>query len=129
MADRGYAKVYYQAARELLPEMNDDMRQKIEVLLQQAEQGAKTDNLIVDIITDDDKLRRRLREMISVDFERTLGYPPLGGYPNPPPALKYVCPVEGHEYSRRISKLGEEPGRCPQHHVPLILDSEKKRGT
>ena len=120
---------YYRAARELLPEMDEEMREKVEALLEQAEQGVKIDNLIVDIITDDDKLRRRLREMMGKDFERTLGgYQPIGGNPNPPPAQEYVCPEPDHEFSKWISRIGEDPGYCPKHTDKRLILASEKRG-
>jgi hypothetical protein len=129
MPDSKQTRDYYRAARKLLPKMDDEMRERISELLQQAEQGGKTDNLIVDIITENDMLRRRLREMLGRERERALaGYSPPGGNVRPVPALKFVCPVEGHHYSRRISKAGEDPGECPIHHQSLIPASSKKRG-
>lgn len=128
MPDTKQTDEFYSAARDLLPEMDDEMRHEIEALLKQAEEGRKTDNLIIEIITENCKLRHMLREKLGKELEHFVRYLPLGGNPKPIPAQKYVCPVEGHDYSKRISKAGEDAGNCPEHKVPLILASEKKRG-
>ncbi len=130
MSQTNQTEDIYRVARDLLPEMEPEMRKSIEALLQQVEKGRKTDNLIVDIITENDVLRHKLREMLgNDDNERSLGgYLPLGGDPEPPSAQKFVCPMAGHDFSKRISKAGEDPGNCPVHNLPLILASPKKRG-
>jgi hypothetical protein len=55
-------------------------------------------------------------------------YSPLSGNPSVIPAKKYVCPVKEHNYTKRIAKVGEDPGKCPKHNLPLILASKKRRG-
>jgi hypothetical protein len=55
-----------------------------------------------------------------------LDYSALGGDPPSPEAPKYICPVPGHDYTRRIQKIGEDPGVCPKHKKALIPIQEKE---
>jgi len=118
---------YYRAARKLLPEMEGNMREIVEELLNKAESGEKTDNRLVEIITEDKNLRKKFRDALETGQEKTMGmeYSGLGGNVSSPDAQKYICPVPGHDFTRRIQKAGEDPGSCPTHNVALIPFEQK----
>jgi hypothetical protein len=118
---------YYRAARRLLPDMDDAMRQVVEDLLKRSEGGEQTDNRVVEVIAENRALRKKLREALDLDEERTLGgtFSQLAGAINPPDARKYICPVVDHDYTRRVQKAGDHPGSCPIHQVPLIPIDQK----
>ena len=121
----------YRAAQKLLPEMDETMRKSIEELLQRSRKGEKTDNLIVDVITESARLRKKFREELDLE-ESTLSigaqYSPLSGSPQSPFAMKFICPVNQHNYVHYIQNAGEDPGNCPEHKVPLIPFHKKPRG-
>jgi hypothetical protein len=127
MPKKYLAEDYYRAARELLPNMDDAMRQSVEDLLKQAEAGVKTDNRIVEIVTENELLRKQFRDALNLEGEITMGadFSPLAGNPASPNARKYICPVPGHDFIRRIQKAGDDPGMCPEHNVALIPVNEK----
>ena len=115
----------YRAANRLLAEMDERMRKQVEVLLHEAKSGKKTDSSIVEIITQDDRMRKRLREELNLDESWLRSYSPPAGNPDSPSTKKFVCPIQGHSYVRRIQNVGEDPGQCPEHQVPLIPFDEK----
>ncbi len=111
----------YRVARELLPEMDEPLRREVASLLERAERGEKTDNLLVERISADERLRPRLRNALAA--KRTLSCPPAAGDIVPPAARRYVCPQ--CDYVRYLQKAGQEPGECPEHHLPLIPYEQK----
>ena len=123
---------HYRAARELLPKMDDVMRQSIEDLLRQADAGVETDNQIIEIISARKVLYAKFQAILECG-DVTMGgnFSPLAGYPSnvPPPSLnplKYICPESGHNFIRLIQKIGQDPGVCPDHKKPLIPIGKKK---
>jgi hypothetical protein len=116
---------YYNAARKLLPEMDEAMRQVVEELLKRAEAGEKVDNRLVEIVTENKVLRKKYRDALELGDENTMGYSPLAGGVNSPNARKFICPVPGHNYINRIQKVGEDPGMCPMHNLALIPFDQK----
>ncbi len=119
---------YYRTARKLLPKMDDAMRKVVECLLKRAEDGEKTDNLIVEVITEDRDLRKKFREALDMADDKTMGmdFSQLGGDVNSPSARQFICPEPGHNYINRIQKIGENPGICPIHKVALIPINQKR---
>lgn len=120
------AEDYYRAARQLLPELDDVRKAKIEELLAQAETGMSTDNQIVEIICETKILREYFRKLLHIPPSIGMMYQPFGGDRSSPDAIKYMCPEPGHNFIRRIQRAGEDPGNCPIHHVPLIPINEKR---
>jgi len=119
---------YYRAARDLLPEMEESTRRAIEELLVKADSGAKTDNLIVEIICKDSALRKKFRTLLNVSDRTLSDYSGLIGNPSSPKAQTFICPRPGHDFTRRIQKVGEDPGFCPEHNLHLIPVDQKKGG-
>lgn len=107
----------YAAARALLPKLNAARRRQVESLLEQAARGEPTDLQILDLLTADESLRRRLRTLLkSGEALRTLGeFSPLPGPPPNTPGQVYICPVEGCDYRHVIAEAGEQPPPCPKH--------------
>ncbi len=118
---------YYRAARELLPEMDDDIRQTVNELLKRAEAGEKMHNYLVEVITEDKVLRNKFREALDMASDNTMGmdFSQLAGNVTSPATKKFVCPVPGHNYINRIQKIGEDPGMCPVHKVALVAIDQK----
>lgn len=127
MSHQHSTKEYYHAARKLLPQMNDVMRKSVESLLRKAEQGINTENQIIEIISVDKTLCSQLRNILD-DGEVTMGvdFSILAGDPSSPDALKFICPEPNHDFTRRIQKIGQDPGICPYHKKPLIPIAKKK---
>ena len=125
MPDDELSRRIYRAARQLLPEMDITTRRVVEDLLKKAEDGAKTDNKIIEIISRDDTLREKFRSLLPVSYRSLSGFSSLGGYPHPTPGLTYVCPQ--CDYTRVLGEVGEDPGECPTHHVALIPQAQKGR--
>lgn len=124
----------YAAARALLPELDAARRHQVESLLEQAEHGEQTDLEILDLLTAEEDLRQRLRDLLKDDTPRSTGersvaiggnasgniiilseYAPLPGSPQPTPAQIFICPVPGCDYRYIISEAGEKPLPCPKH--------------
>lgn len=112
----------YREVRLLLEQMRPEMRAQAEALLTQAESGEKTDNDLLWLIRDDKELANLLAERLKGAATHTRGFAPLGGEPVAS-AGKYVCPQ--CDYTRYLQKAGEEPGECPEHHIPLIPYEQK----
>lgn len=123
----------YAAARALLPELDEPLRRQVEALLEQAERGQATDLQILELLTAEESLRQRLRDLLKAGHtsrpvnasgsvvimtgdSRTLGdYSPLPGSPSSTPGQVYVCLVAGCDYRYVISEAGEQPLPCPKH--------------
>ncbi|MGC8856793.1 MAG: hypothetical protein ACP5QU_08345, partial [Anaerolineae bacterium] len=111
----------YAAARVLLPDLPEPLRQQVQTLLTQSEGGVHTHLQLLDLLSADESTRPRLRALL-VDDEatRTLGdFTALPGSLPSTPGETYVCPVEGCGYQRVIAEIGEDPGECPIHHQRL----------
>lgn len=115
-------KAVYREVRLLLEQMRPEMRTQAEALLTQAESGEKTDTDLLWLIRDDKELANLLAERLKGAATNIRGFAPLGGEPVAS-AGKYVCPQ--CDYTRYLQKAGEEPGECPEHHIPLIPYEQK----
>lgn len=111
----------YAAARALLPELDEAARREVESLLAQAESGQATDLDLLDLLTRQESIRQRLRDLLKRgEISRTLGeYAPLPGSPASALGEIYVCPVNGCAYRYIIREAGETPPPCPKHGVAL----------
>lgn len=119
----------YTAVRNLLPELDDAMRNSVEALLARADAGDKVDNLIIDLIAENSAARKKMREALYFedDFLSARDFSGLAGDPSSPDARKYMCPRNGCKHTIHIQKAGEDPGKCPEHGISLVL-VQKKRG-
>ncbi|MFN3763290.1 MAG: hypothetical protein ACK4WK_08840, partial [Anaerolineae bacterium] len=99
------------------PELDEPLRRQVEALLEQAERGQATDLQILELLTAEESLRQRLRDLLKAgSTSRTLGdYSPLPGLPPSTPGQVYVCPVAGCDYRYVIAEAGEQPLPCPKH--------------
>jgi hypothetical protein len=83
--------------------------------------GKKTDNLILDLLTRDERTLAWTKEFLRVghaaDFRRA--YDPLPGVGRPLRAMKYQCPQNDYVWYTR-SAASPVP-ECPTHHVALQL--------
>lgn len=118
----------YRAARTLLPSLDAVTGKALQELLDQADRGSKVDNSIIDLLTQDPDIRRKLREILFPQDESLMrGYQPLGGNVSSPSVRKYVCPVADCGMVWRPQNVGEQIKKCPDHNVLLIPDSQKKK--
>ncbi len=114
----------YNAARAMLSMLDEDRRQQMRSLLQEADNGADTHMQVLDLLTRDDATLEQLRRLLGIkgiDTFRTLGYAGAAGEPMiTKPGAVYVCPVEGCTERYVIGEAGETPPPCPKHHTPLV---------
>ena len=104
----------YAAVRLLLPTLDEELRQKVQDLLAQAEQGADTHMQILELLTADEDTRKRLNELLKEKGDRLMGYEGPGGEPYvTKPGDVYACPMCDYRYV--IGEAGEKPLPCPRH--------------
>ncbi|HNC32187.1 MAG TPA: hypothetical protein PKX08_19385 [Cyclobacteriaceae bacterium] len=118
----------YDAVRNLLPELDETMRTSVQTLLVRADMGEKVDNLIIDLIAENPAVRKKMREVLYFedDLLTTRDFSGLAGNPSSPAAEKYMCPKNGCAHTIRIQKAGEDPGKCPEHGIPLVPFKNKR---
>lgn len=116
----------YAAARALLPELDEPLKGQVQSLLTQAANGQPADLQLLDLLSQDDALRQRLRRLLQAEEttrEATLGgYSGLEGEHTSTPGEVYACPQCAYRYV--IGEAGEQP-ECPRHGVKLIPAKEK----
>ncbi len=115
----------YRAVHDLLPEMDESLRAQVETLLARAKRGEKTDNLLVELVSANKRLRPRLRKTLA-NAERTLSYTPFVGEKTSTPGQVFTCPKCGYRYI--IGEAGETPPPCPTHHEALIRANKEAAG-
>ena len=104
----------YDAARALLPSLNEPLRRQVEALLAQAEGGADTHLQLLDLLTREDATCKQLRALLRGE-EALLGFGPFGD-PVIPPDI-YRCQHQPpHYYPEKEIEDRDEWGRplCPE---------------
>jgi hypothetical protein len=118
----------YNAVRSLLDAMPPATRRRAETLLQEAQNGKKTDNALLRLLKDNETLRSQLERMLyggEAVGERS--YAPLPGNAAEIPASQmWVCPHADCSESESVIQEGEDPPYCPIHNVPMIRADQKK---
>ncbi len=114
----------YRVFRELLDEAPESLRPEIESLLARAEAGEKTDNKLLRLARRDPLFLQQVNTRLGM-VDGTRGYSGLPGSIGSTPGLTYVCPQ--CDYSVTLGEVGEDPGKCPTHHVVLIPEAQKGR--
>ncbi len=106
------AEQVYQAVRELLPEMPDELQRQAKELLRRADGGEKTDNALLDLIAEHEPLKEKLRRRLFPGEEETRGSDAvmLPGDPQPGAPL-FVCPRCGWIFE--LPKKGYPVPDCP----------------
>jgi len=105
------------------------LEKDIDGLLQRAEGGEKVDNLLLDRLTKEDKLREWLKTALldettrSLTKDRTLE--PLLGDVGPISTLHFVCPYKDCDFVWHLRRVGQPVPNCPIHQTALILASQE----
>lgn len=108
----------YAAASALLPELDEPLKGQVQSLLTQAANGQPADLQLLDLLSQDDALRQRLRRLLQAEEttrEATLGdYSSLGGETYSTKAGDvFACPECGYRFV--IGEDGEQPLPCEKH--------------
>ena len=126
------------AARSLRPYLSEIMPSSrasslgddIDHFLERAKDGEKIDNMLLERMAQEDELRAWLKEALLEEEPRGVikasRNSALAGDVDSVPALHFVCPIEGCDFTWHLRRVGQPVPPCVVHKVALVLAGQER---
>lgn len=111
-----------QAARILQRHPSNPWQEEIQDLLVRAEAGEDVTVQIIDLLRQNQNVRRWMHEQVTLSEPDFRGFEPLLGSQGIIPASQsWICPLEGcTAKSLPVIREGEDPPACEKHNVLMV---------
>lgn len=114
--------------RQILAEKQAlSLEKEIDILLERSDRGEKVDNLLLELLSGDERLREWLKSALLEDSTRgQIEDPSFGNLPGDVggiAAKRFRCPRESCGFNWFLRRVGQPIPFCPVHQTILVLSS------